>query len=276
MDATISSNFVQVNDTTVHYLTAGEGEVVLLLHGWPTSSYLWRNIMPELAKTHQVIALDLPGFGKSDKKISDSYSFRYYDDLISGFLTQLGIEQVTLGVHDLGGPIGLYWMVQHMAQVKRLILFNTLVYPEVSWAVKLFVLMTLLPGIRSWLSSAGGIKWVMNFGVHQNHKLSSADIQQYQEPFQALSARKTLLKTAQRLSPKGFQEIARKLPEFAGPVQIIYGKNDKILPKVANTMSRVQKDLPQAQLVALANCGHFLQEDEPEQISEILTKFIES
>ena len=74
----IQSKYITIENLKLHYLEEGEGEVVLLLHGFPTSSHLWRNVMPSIAATHRVIALDLPGFGRSDKPLSASYSFNFH------------------------------------------------------------------------------------------------------------------------------------------------------------------------------------------------------
>ncbi len=274
MPPELESKYTQVGETQVHYLMAGQGEPILLIHGFPTSSFLWRKVMTGLSTEFQVIAMDLPGYGKSDKRIGDSYSFRYYSRIISGFLSNLKLESITLGVHDVGGPIGLYWMVQNMEKVKRLMLFNTLVYPQFSWAVKLFGLATVIPGVKDWLTSPTGIKKALQLGVYQKNNLTPEIFQQYQAPFEEKNSRKVLLKSVHRLSLKGFAEIEQKLPNFHGPVQIIYGEKDKILPKVGITMKKVQEDLPQAQIHALPDCGHFLQEDAPEQISEILLSWM--
>ena len=109
---------------------------------------------------------------------------------------------------------------------------------------------------------------------HQKQKLTTTAIQNYQEPFRDKAARKALLKSVQRLSPKGFREIEQKLPAFKGPVQVVYGEKDRILPKVKNTMERLKKDLPQADIVSFPDCGHFLQEERPEEISKILIDFL--
>ncbi|MEM6633159.1 MAG: alpha/beta fold hydrolase [Bacteroidota bacterium] len=275
MPPEVASAYIQVNDTKLHYLTAGEGEPILFIHGFPTSSYLWRNIVASLSHNFRVIAIDLPGYGKSDKKIEDSFSFRYYARILTGFLDQLGIDRITLGVHDVGGPIGLYWMVQHMERVDRLIVCNTLVYPNFSWAVKLFGLATVLPGINNWLTSPSGIKQTIRLGVYHKDQLKKEIIHAYQAPFLDKASRKVLLKSVQRLSLKGFGEIEKKLLEFKGPILLIYGEMDKILPKVGRTMQRVQEDLPQSRLISLPNCGHFLQEDAPELISEEILVFME-
>ena len=187
----ITSKYVKVEETQLHYLEAGKGEAVLCLHGFPTSAYLWRNIMPKVAETHRIIALDLPGFGKSDKPPAASYSLNYYAKILTAFLDELGIEKIHLGVHDLGGPIGMLWAVRNRDHILSISLFNTLVYPK-----------------------------------------------------------------------------------FSVPIRIIYGSKDRILPKVARTMARIQEDLPQAQSTALPNCGHFLQEDEPENIAKLLSAFL--
>ena len=273
INADIQSNIENVNGTDVHYLSAGTGETILLIHGWPTSSFLWRNIIPELSKNNHVIAIDLPGFGKSSKKLQDSYSFNYYEKILDDFLTQLNIEKAHLVVHDLGGPLGLMWAVKHSEKVKSLVLLNTLVYPEFSWAVKLFMLASYLPGVKNYLTSEKGIVAAIRLGVFDKSKLNREVLTNYHEPFQTVEDRKVLLKTIQRLNPKGFNTIAEKLPEFKVPLRLIYGENDKILPDVAKTMERVKSDLPQAELFRIPNCGHFLQEDEPEKVAELLAKF---
>lgn len=273
MHPSIKSQFIKVEHLKLHYLEMGSGEPILLLHGWPTSSYLWRNLIPTLAENNRVIALDLPGFGRSDKRLSDSFSFTYQNKMIDSFLKQLGVEKVNLAVHDLGGPLGLFWAIRNPEKISRLTLLNTLVYPEFSWAVKLFGLSTILPGVKTWLTSPRGLRAAMRLGIVNKDDLSKADIEQYQRPFQSKESRKVLLKTVQRLSIKGYHEIAEKLPKLDIPVQVIYGKNDKILPKVADTMARVKKDLPQAKVTALDDCGHFLQEDKPLEIAQLMSTF---
>lgn len=148
--------------------------------------------MPHLAKTHRVIALDLPGFGRSDKPLDASYSLNFYTRLISQFFEQLEIKKTSLVLHDLGGPIGLHWSVRNPSRVASLAFLNTLVYANFSWAVVLFSLAIRMP-----------------------------------------------------------------------------------LPKVARTMERIKSDLPQAKITPLPNCGHFLQEDEPQKLAELLSDFFQ-
>jgi pimeloyl-ACP methyl ester carboxylesterase len=264
---------VRVDDLQLNYLHAGDGPAVLLLHGWPTSSFLWRETLAPIARTNRVLALDLPGFGRSDKPLDASYSFRFYDQVLEGFLDKLGIDNVGLAVHDLGGPVGLYWAVQHPARVRKLAILNTLVYPQVSWAVAAFVAASYLPGLRSFLVSPRGLALALQLGVADRAHATPEAIRAVQEPFAEPIARRVLLKTAHSLHPGGMREIEKKLPTFRGPVRIIYGAKDRILPDVAKTMERVARDLPQAEVTRLEDCGHFLQEERGEEIGHMLGAF---
>lgn len=273
MDTTLKSQMIEVSGLNLHYLSAGEGEPVLLLHGWPTSSFLWRRVMPPIAEKNRVIALDLPGFGRSDKSLDATYSFRFFDRVLDDFLAALDIEAVSLAVHDLGGPIGLYWACRNRSRLRRLALLNTLVYPEVSWAVKLFVISVSFPLLRDVMTSPWGLKKALEIGVSDKKRLSDDAIDAIRAPFKTREDRRALAKAGCRLSPKGFVTIARRLPDLDCPVRIIYGEGDRILPDVAQTMARVKKDLPQTEVTSFADCGHFLQEERGEEIGRLLAEF---
>ncbi len=268
-----TDDYLDLDGLRLHYLAAGDGEPIVLLHGWPTSSFLWRNVMPVMAERHRVIALDLPGFGLSDKPLDVSYSFRYYYRVLDEALNALGIEAASFVVHDLGGPVGLYWACRHPERLRRLAILNTLVYPDFSWAVMLFVAACRLPVVRSFMASPQGLRFAMRLGVADPRHLSEEAVVGVQTPFASLEARRALLKAGGNLSPKGFREIAAKLPTLDVPVRIVYGERDRILPDVAKTMHRIQKDLPQAEITALADCGHFLQEERPAEVGRLLADF---
>ena len=156
-----SSEYVEVDGLRLHYLEQGSGEPVLMLHGWPTSSYLWRGILPAVGEGNRAIALDLPGFGRSDKPLDASYSFRFFERVLSGFLDAIGVERLGLAVHDLGGPVGLYWASQHPERVSRAGPAEHAGLRASLVAVIAFVASARIPGIRSWLTSPAGIRFAM-------------------------------------------------------------------------------------------------------------------
>ncbi|MBW1758178.1 MAG: alpha/beta fold hydrolase, partial [Deltaproteobacteria bacterium] len=177
-----TSHHVTIQNLRLHYTEAGEGDPILLLHGFPTSSHLYRNILPQLAKTHRAIALDLPGYGLSDKPLDVRYDYDFYTDVLNSFLDALGIGETNLVVHDLGGPVGLYWAIQNPGRVPKLVILNTLVYPETSWAVKLFLIAMKTPGLRDFLVSPKGIVGAMQFGVANKARLNREVLTPYTAP----------------------------------------------------------------------------------------------
>lgn len=123
-----ASEFVTVNGSQMHYLTAGSGDPIVFLHGQPTSSYLWRNVTPFLEDQGQVIAPDLIGFGQSDEPDLE-YTFQDHYAYIDGFMNALDLADVTLVIHDWGSVLGLTWARENPDRVKAVIFMEALVAP---------------------------------------------------------------------------------------------------------------------------------------------------
>jgi haloalkane dehalogenase len=264
---------LEAGDLKLAYRELGSGPPVLLLHGWPTSSYLWRDVMPPIARANRVIALDLPGFGASAKPAGATYGFELFDSALDGFLDALGIDCLGLAVHDLGGPVGLHWAVNRPERLTKLALLNTLVYPEFSEAVLAFIKACVEPDSRKFLTGPEGLEAAMRLGLADDSNLTAESLAAVREPFQSEQSRNALADAGIGLQVEGFAEIARLLPSLEVPVRVIYGEQDRILPDIADTVARVKKDLPRAEITPLPDCGHFLQEEAGEQIGELLAKF---
>jgi pimeloyl-ACP methyl ester carboxylesterase len=271
--ATAALDTVKVDDLTLAYRELGSGDPVLLLHGWPTSSYLWRDVMPPIAEQNRVLAVDLPGFGGSDKPLGVRYGFELFEHALDGFLATLGIDRIGLAVHDLGGPVGLHWAVHRPERVRKLALLNTLVYPEFSEAVLQFITACTTPELRDQLTSPAGLEAAMRLGVADQASLTEESLAAVREPFQSEDSRRALADAGVGLEPEGFAEIARLLPALRMPVRVIYGERDQILPDIRETVERVQRDVPQAEVTGLPQCGHFLQEEAPAEIGSLLARF---
>lgn len=255
------------------YRDVGAGPPVLLLHGWPTSSYLWRNVMAPLARSNRVLALDLPGFGGSDKPTAVRYSFDFFERAIDGFLDALEVGEVGVVGHDLGGPIAAHWALQDPTRISGLGLLNTLLYPEFSDAVRDFVTTLRSPADRSRLVSADGLAEVMRLGVVDRSVITEDVIAAVVDPFAAADDRLALAAAGVGLSVRGFAEIAAALRWLRTPMRVVYGEVDRILPDVAETMARLQREVPAAVVTALPGVGHFVQEEVPEVVGELLAEF---
>ncbi|HZO60320.1 MAG TPA: alpha/beta fold hydrolase [Solirubrobacterales bacterium] len=271
--ATTTLDTVKVNGMTVAYRELGSGPPVLLLHGWPTSSFLWRKVMDPIARANRVVAPDLPGFGASDKPLDAGYDFEFFEATLDGLLEALGIDAAGLAVHDLGGPVGVHWTLNRPGRVTKLALLNTLLYPDFSEAVMAFIKACTEPELREQLTSPAGLEAAMRLGLGDESRLTPEVIAGVREPFGDDDSRRALAAAGIGLQVEGFSEIERNLSSLKIPVRIIYGERDRILPDVSETMARVQRDLPQAEVTALPDCGHFLQEEAPERIGEELARF---
>jgi pimeloyl-ACP methyl ester carboxylesterase len=262
--------------TTLAYRELGSGPPVLLLHGWPTSSYLWRNVMPALSEHNRVLALDLPGFGASDKPADAPYDFAFFERAIDGFLAALDVdpaEPVGLAGHDLGGPIAAHWMLSRPGRVSRLALLNTLLYPEVSEAVVEFIVGLSTPGPREERTSDEGLTDIMRLGVTDPSLITDELMSAVLAPFDTATTRETLARAGIGLTLGGLEEIKAGLGGIDVPVRVVYGEDDQLLPDVAETMTRLAADVPHTEVTALPRCGHFLQEEAPEEVAKLLAAF---
>jgi haloalkane dehalogenase len=114
------SRYVEVDGSLMHYVdTGGDGSTVLMIHGQPTWSYLWRNVIPHLEDNHRVIALDLIGFGKSDQP-DIAYSSSDHANYLAGFIDALELDDITLVVHDWGSILGFDYAATHPERVKAI------------------------------------------------------------------------------------------------------------------------------------------------------------
>ena len=111
------SKFLEVKGSRMHYIDVGKGDPILFLHGNPTSSYLWRNIIPHLQKQGRCIAVDLIGMGKSSKPDID-YTFHDHYNYLVEFIEKLDLKNITLVIHDWGSGLGFHYANTHRDNVK--------------------------------------------------------------------------------------------------------------------------------------------------------------
>ena len=121
-------HFVEVDGVRMHYVEAGQGDPILLLHGNPTSSYLWRNVIPLLQDQGRVIAPDLVGFGRSDRPDVD-YTLQTHYGFVEGFIDALELQNVTLVLHDWGTVLGLTYALRHEDNVHAVALMEAIIPP---------------------------------------------------------------------------------------------------------------------------------------------------
>jgi pimeloyl-ACP methyl ester carboxylesterase len=270
----LEPRYTEVDGLSIAYREAGTGPAVLLLHGWPTSSLLWRDVMPHLAAANQVVAIDLPGYGVSAKPLDRRYDATFYEEVIDGFLAALGIDRVALVVHDVGGPVGMHWALRNPGRVTGIGILNTLLYPEFSAAVVEFVQRLTTPGEREKMVSPDGLADLLRLGVRHPDRLDPALLAEFVVPFAAEDAREALARAAIGLTLRQFKQIGGALPTVSVPVRVIYGRHDAVLPDIATTVERLRADIPHAEVTILDDCAHFIQLEAPEELGRLLAEFL--
>lgn len=264
----------EIDRLAIAYREAGDGPPVLLLHGWPTSSYLWRNIIPWLSSANRVIAIDLPGFGGSAKPLDAAYDLPFYERVLDGFLDDLGIDRLAVVGHDIGGPIAVSWTLHRPDRVTGLGILNTVLDGDFSPVALELTRILRTPGEREALVSPEGLARLVRLGVVDGSGVDAETIEAVTAPFADADARETLARIADEFVPEALDGVSAGLATITAPVRIIYGRRDPLLPEVERTVAGLTASIPHAEVTLLDDCAHFLQEDQPDKVGTLLAAFL--
>ena len=273
-----------VDGTNIFYREAGpaDGPVVLLLHGFPTSSHMFRNLIPTLASRYHVVAPDYPGFGNSDMPdhAAFAYTFGHYADLVDGLVQQLKLPRYAMYVMDYGAPVGFRLALKHPERVSALIVQNGNAYDE---GLKAF----WDPIKAYWADGSAARRDALDFLV-----LPATTKFQYTDGV-ADATRidpDNWLHDQALLDRPGNKDVQLDLfhdygsnvplyPQFQAffrdrqpPTLIVWGKNDKIFP--ADGATPYRRDLPRAEL-HLLDTGHFALEDKLDVMAPLILDFLD-
>lgn len=263
---------VQVDGHALAYWRMGAGPTVLLIHGITTYSFIWRQIIPQLARSYDVIALDLLGCGASDKPLDLSYSLTAHAERLTLFVDALGLDKFHLVGHDLGGGIGQIFAVNHGQRLIDLALVNTVAYDF--WPVQPIIALRT-PIIRQLLMASldmGAFRLVVERGLYHKNRLTRELMELFLAPLATSAGRKAFLHFAKCLDNRNLTEIAARLRTLTVPTLIVRGDADPYLS--ASIALQLKVEIPAARLSRTATAGHFIQEDEPDWLAGELLRFM--
>lgn len=255
------------NGTCIHYLDEGQGPTLLLLHGNPTWSFLYRHLIAELAEDFRLIAPDYPGFGWSVAPPDYRFTPGEHVAVMEEFVSKLDLTDVTLMMQDWGGPIGFALALRQSTRINAFVIGNTWAWPLERTGHKVFsTVMGGWPGqFAAWCCN-GVVRLFMRLGIAT--KLTDAELAMYLKPFSDRHSRTpTHVFPAQLLAAKDFlATVSAGLGKLADrPALIVWGGKDFAFRKPER--SRFESLFPHHQTVLLENAGHFIQEDAPAQIA---------
>ncbi len=255
----------------------GQGRPILLLHGFATSSYTWHRVIPELAKSYRVIALDLRGFGASDKPIDDHYSIEDQAGAVEAFIEQENLRDLTVAGHSFGGGVTLTLALrsQQMRQprIRNIVLVDTIAYRQpIPIFFKLLrvpmvadVSMTLVP---PEIQAAEGLR----LAYYDRDKISAQDIAEYANTLYSPAAKHALAKTVEKIIPDNIDEIAGRYKSIKIPALILWCEQDKVVPVALGL--RLHNEISSAELTIFTHCGHMPQEEKPQDTVDAIHAFL--
>jgi len=254
--------WVHLDGLAIHYVDEGAGgDPVLMVHGNPAWSYMWRKLIPSVALGRRTLALDLMGFGKSEKPNPSLHDFPHHANIVSGFIESLGLRHLTLILHDWGAPFALQYAVRHQNNISGLILMNTFLTTDAH----------IPPDAAAKITPA-----VIKESSVSPDKVSEETMKAYWAPFPEEDSKKAYQAFA-RMFPDSqshpsfgpMKEIQQALPHLRIPTMIIWGVR-KNQPGYAE---RISKMIHESKLEIL-NAGHFVPEDAPDDVQRLVLGFL--
>ena len=262
----------QVTGCQINYFREGQGEAVLLVHGITTYSFIWSDIFHILKSDFDVIAIDLPGCGASDKSVDVDYSIKHQAELLKEFIDALNIQKVHFIGHDVGGGVAQIFTVRYPKSVITSTFINSVAYDF--WPVQPVIAMRtpIIRQLAMAILDIGMFKLIVQRGVFLKEKVTAELMNYFLKPLQSIAGRKAFLHFAACLDNKNLIEIAGQLKEIETPVLIIRGDADVYLG--SNISQKLHSEISVSKLVIIPEAGHFVQLDEPEKLAEIFNQFL--
>ena len=275
-DFDFQPNYFDQDGLRMHYLDEGEGDPVLLLHGEPTWSFLYRKLIPPLAAVARCIAPDYFGFGRSDKPTERAwYSYERHVASITRLVEHLDLRRITLVVQDWGGPVGFRFAVENPERVAKIVVMNTGIgarAPSDEWL-----------RFQSFMRRVG-TEIVAGQLIRLSLIQPTTDeiIAAYDAPFPVPESRIGIVQfpelvatSADHPSGPAMLAVRDRLREFNRPALVLFGDSDPIFSRrAAEVMAEL---LPNAELdPPLEGAGHFLQEDRGELLGERIAAWLGS
>ena len=261
----LKQTYIKVNNINLYceYIL-NDKPPILLIHGFASSTYTFRRIIPLLQKEFSIIAIDLPGFGKSEKSTSFVYSFQNYAKLMIECIHLFGISNTDIVAHSMGGQIALNMAIQAPEKINKLILLCSSGY--LKRAKKLLICSSYLPFFEKFIHYYVGRKDVRDHlkNVFFNETLISEEIiKEFATPLTEKGFYKALIRL---LRHREGDLLPHQLQEIKIPTLLIWGEEDRVVP--IQVGQRLVQDLPDAQLITYEKTGHLITEEKPEHVFE--------
>ncbi len=262
----------------LHYVDEGAGVPILVIHGTPTWSFLYRDLIRELSDTYRVIALDHLGFGLSEKPPNGPYRPKDHARRLAEFIAHMELESFTMAVHDFGGPIGLPYAIEHPEQVDRLVLFNTWL-----WSLEdertIRIVHRLARGVIGrlfYLRLNGSPRFLLKAAWGDTATLSREVHRHYLNPFQASHERTAPWVLVRELlgSSAWYQSWwERRESIVETPALMLWGLADPAFGE--SVLERWERTMVNGSVIRLPDVGHFVPDEASTRVVAEVDSFLQ-
>ena len=268
-DADVPGSYVDVQGSRVHYVEAGRGEPVVLIHGIFASTFSFRHTIPELAQQHRVVAFDLRGFGYTDMPEDADYSLTAQTTLVHDAMARLGIERAGVIGHSMGGDVAMRLALSYPKSVSRLVLVDSVTGHETSRRHRLPALVRpLLPLVAGLSLNTRSIRRGLLSAVHDPAHVTEDVVAGYELPMHVrgrLRAFRMLMAHRERDLPVEPERITQ-------PTLVLWGEHDRWIP-IEHGEELAQR-IPNARFAVVRSAGHLPLEEQPVDTTRMLLDFL--
>jgi haloalkane dehalogenase len=276
------SNFLDLDGLKYHYLDEGEGYPLVMLHGNPTWSFYYRDLIIGLRDEYRIVVPDHMGCGLSDKPQKYDYCLSQHIDNLEILLNNLQLKDITLVIHDWGGPIGMGWAVRHPELVKRFVIFNTAAFlmPQIHFLLKICRIPLLGDAAIRGLNAFAGMAVIL--ACKNKEKMTPKVKAGYLAPYNSYANRIANLRFVQDIpinhnhpTYSQIETIEKGLDKFKShPMLIIWGGGDFVF--TGDFLNRWQEFFPKAQIKEFPEAGHYVVEDAGDDILPLMKDFLKN
>lgn len=235
---------------------------IVLIHGFASSTYTFRRVIPFLQKHYSVIAIDLPGFGKSDKSTSFIYSFQNYAKLLLECMNQFEYANFSIVAHSMGGQIALNMALLAPERVSKLVLLCSSGYLKRARKVLIYTsYLPLFDKLAYYYVQKKGVRHHLNNVFFDKTLINDEMIEEFGKPLSEKGFYKALIRL---LRHREGDLLPNQLQDIHVPTLLIWGEEDRVVPLEIG--KRLVRDLPDARLITYKKTGHLITEEQPELV----------
>jgi pimeloyl-ACP methyl ester carboxylesterase len=267
---------VMIDTVTYHYLEyPGTGPDIFLLHGFASSTYTWEKVVPYLTRQgYHVWALDMKGFGWSDKPEHGQYDILTLTEEVNTWMDVMGLKDVVFVGNSLGGAIAVLMALEHPDKTGRIILIDSAGYPIKKPFVIKLAKMPFAAGSMRLFFGRWFVESTLKEVFYDDEMVTEEKIDAYFRRMCTENAVYAQAALARSIDFEALRSYTERIPGIKNRTLIIWGENDEWIPLESG--HRFNKDLSNSNLVIIPECGHIPQEEKPEQTAKLMIDFIEN